>query len=86
MPTLEQEEIASLRGRISRLEARLEYIYKHLGIPFVEDSRSTDNPQVIAALRGNNLIEAIKIYRIATNSSLAEAKTAVEEMRERLGL
>lgn len=86
MPTLEQAEISSLRGRVSQLEARLEFLYRHLGISFVEDGRSTDNPQVVAALRANNVIEAIKYYRTATNSSLAEAKAAVDEIRARLGL
>ena len=30
MPTLEQEEIALLKGRVNRLEARLEILYQHL--------------------------------------------------------
>lgn len=75
-----------LKGRVSRLEARLEFAYKHLGLTFVEDSRATDDPSVIEALRANNLLEAIKRYRMATNASLEQAKAAVEEIRERLGI
>lgn len=86
MPTLEQQEISLLRGRVSRLEARLEFIYKHLGVTFVEDTRMTDDPKVIAALKANNLLEAIKFYRMATNASLEQAKFAVEEIRARLGI
>ena len=86
MPTLEQQEISLLKGRISRLEARLEFIYKHLGVTFVEDTRLTDDPKVIAALKANNLPDALKFYRMATNASLEEAKSAVEEMRARLGI
>ena len=86
MSSLEQQEILTLRGRVSRLEARLEFIYKHLGVTFVEDTRLTDDPKVIAALKADNVFEAIKQYRTATNASLEEAKTAVEEMRARLGL
>jgi ribosomal protein L7/L12 len=86
MPTLEQQEISLLKGRVSRLEARLEFIYKHLGVTFVEDTCLTDDPKVIAALKANNLLEAIKSYRAATNASLDEAKSAVEEMRARLGI
>lgn len=86
MPTLEQQEIALLNGRVGRLEARLAFIYQHLGITFVEDPRLTDDPQVIAALKANNLLLAIKFYRLATNASLVEAKAAVEEMRARLGI
>ena len=86
MPTLEQEEIALLKGRVSKLEARLEFLYRHLGVTFVEDVHAGDNPQVIAALKSNNMLEAIKLYRMATNSSLEQAKFAIEEMRARLGI
>jgi ribosomal protein L7/L12 len=86
MPTLEQQEIITLKGRVSRLEARLEFIYKHLGVTFVEDTRLTDDPKVIAALKANNMLDAIKFYRIATNASLEEAKSAVDEIRARLGI
>jgi|GEM_PF-1025673 len=91
MATLEQEEIGLLKGRISRLEAKLEFLYKHFGVTFVEDTRPTDDPKVIAALKANNLMEAIKLYRMAASSStvsvsLEDAKIAVEEMRSRLGI
>lgn len=86
MPTLEQEEIALLKGRISRLEARLEFLYKHLNVTFVEDTSLGDDPKVIAALKANNMLEAIKYYRAATNTSLEAAKAGIEEMRARLGI
>ncbi len=86
MSTLEQQEISLLRQRINRLEAQVDQLYRHLGLTFVEDSRETDDPKIIAALRANNMIEAIKLYRERTNVSLAEAKSAVEAMRSRLGI
>ena len=86
MASLEQQEIASLRQRVIRLEAQLDYVYRHLGITFVEPTHAGDDPQVIAALRSNNVIEAIKHYRERTGVGLAEAKSAVEEMRARLGI
>ena len=86
MATLEQEEIGQLKGRISRLEARLEFLYKHLDVTFVEDTRLGDDPKVIAALKANNMLEAIKYYRAATNTSLEAAKAGIEEMRTRLGI
>jgi hypothetical protein len=91
MPTLDQQEIATIKSRVSRLEARLEYLYQHFGVTFVEDTRLTDDPKVVAALRANNILDAIKFYRASTNVgsvnvSLEEAKAAVEEMRSRLGI
>ena len=91
MATLEQEEIGLLKGRISRLEAKLEFLYKHLGVTFVEDTRLTDDPKVIAALKANNMMEAIKLYRMSASTStvsvsLEDAKAAIAEMRSRLGI
>ena len=86
MPTLEQQEITILKSRVSRLEARLEFLYRHLGVTFIEDVHAGDSPQVIAALKANNMLEAIKLYRTATNASFEQAKSAIEEMRGRLGI
>jgi ribosomal protein L7/L12 len=52
----------------------------------VDNPYQTDHPDVVAALRTKNMIVAIKIYRDLTNSSLAEAKAAVEEIKARLRL
>jgi hypothetical protein len=86
MPNQEQQEIAQMKGRLSRLEARLEFLYRHLDVTFVEDARINDDPRVIAALKANNITEAIKLYRQATNANLEEARMGVEEMRSRLGI
>jgi len=86
MPSQEQQDIMLLKGLISRLEARLEFVFEHLGVSFVEDTRTTDDPAVVAALKANNLPEALKAYRAATNASLKEARSGVEEMRMRLGI
>jgi hypothetical protein len=86
MPTLEQEEIGLLKGRVNRLEARLEFLYRHLDVTFIEDVHAGDDPQVIAALKANDMLAAIKLYRMATNASLEQAKLGIQEMRTRLGI
>ena len=86
MPSLEQQEIMQLKGRISRLEARLEFLYRHLNVTFIEDTRPGDDPKIIAALKANNIVEALKLYRAATNASAEAAKAGLEEMRLRLGI
>ena len=75
-----------MKGRISRLEARLELLHRHLDVTFVEDTRLSDDPKVIAALKSNNITEAIRICRPAMNASLEEARMGVEELRTRLGI
>lgn len=86
MSTVEQQEIEILRSRVSRLEAEVDFLYKHFGLTFSENASPSDDPRVIDALRKGNMIEAIKYYREITNSGLAEAKNAVEEIRRRRGI
>jgi ribosomal protein L7/L12 len=80
-----ESEILLLRSRITQLEERVDFLYKHLGIVNTEDQRMTDK-RVIDILRKGNKIEAIKIYREIYNVGLAEAKQAVDDMETRLGL
>ena len=86
MSTFEQQENEILRSRVSRLEAEIDFLYKHFGLTFSENTNPSDDPRVIEALKKNNLIEAIKVYRELTNLGLAESKTAVEEIRRRRGI
>ena len=87
MSSFEEQEIALLRQRIVRLEAQVEYLYKHLGIHMMAEGEiPSDDPRVIEALKKNNLLEAIKIYREITGLGLAEAKSAVEEIKKRRGI
>jgi ribosomal protein L7/L12 len=86
MSTVEQQEISLLRSRISRLEAQMDFLYRHLGVTFVEQNNPDEDPRIIDALRKNNILEAIKVYREINDIGLAEAKAAVEAIRARRGL
>jgi ribosomal protein L7/L12 len=86
MATLEQQDIAALKGRITRLEARLAFLFEHLGLTFEADELAGDDPKVIEALQSNNMLEAIKAYRAAHGVGLEEAKKGIDEMRGRLGI
>jgi hypothetical protein len=86
MSTVEQQEINLLRSRISRLEAQMDFLYRHLGVTFVEQDSPDDDPRILDALRRNNVIEAIKYYREINDIGLAEAKAAVEAIRAQHGL
>jgi ribosomal protein L7/L12 len=86
MSTVEQQEINLLRSRIVHLEAQVEFLYRHLGVKFMEQNSPDDDPRILDALRRNNMIEAIKIYRQINDTGLAEAKAAVEAIRARRGI
>ena len=86
MSTYEQQEIALLRQQISRMQAQIDQLYRHLNLTFSEDAFETDDPQVIEALKRNYMIEAIKYYREKTGLGLADAKSAVEKIKARRGI
>jgi ribosomal protein L7/L12 len=85
MSSFEEQENALLRQRIVRLEAQMEFLFTHLGVSMNEDGSQAVDPRIIEALKKNNLIEAIKIYREKTGMGLAEAKSAVEAINNRRG-
>lgn len=86
MSTYEQQEIALLHQQISRMQAQIDQLYSHLNLTFVENASETDDPQVVEALKRNNMIEAIKYYREKTGLGLADAKSAVEAIKKRRGI
>ena len=87
MSSFEEQENALLRLRIVRLEAQVEYLYKHLNITFIEDGRvPAEDAEILKALNAHNVIEAIKLYRAKTGVGLAEAKSAVEAIMARRGM
>jgi ribosomal protein L7/L12 len=86
MSTVEQQEMNLLRSRIVHLEAQVDFLYRHLGVGYVEQNSPDDDPRILNALRKNNMIEAIKVYREINDIGLAEAKSAVEAIRARHGI
>ncbi|MEV8512703.1 hypothetical protein [Dactylosporangium sp. NPDC051484] len=71
-------------SRLLRLERQVAYLYRHFGLdPQLADAfpgAASMPPEFTEALRQQNLIAAIKIYRQVTGAGLAEAKTAVERI------
>ena len=76
-------DLISLRARVVELESRLDFLYRKLGFEYVDNPGMVDS-QIIALLRKGNKIEAIKAYRELTNTSLAEAKAAVEDIESHM--
>jgi ribosomal protein L7/L12 len=82
---MSDEEIARLRVRVAELEARIDFLYKKLGIEYIDNPRMA-NAKVEELVKNGNKIEAIKIYRELYNAGLAEAKNAIDDLETRLGL
>lgn len=80
MPS-DAEEIAQLKVEVARLTQIVDLLAKKAGIGQGALLGANDTPpDVIDALRAGNKILAIKLWRQRTNSSLAEAKNAVENL------
>ena len=78
-----ETDIIALKARITELEDRLKFLYRHLNIEFLENnSNPVSSPQIQAALREGNKIAAIKIYREMTGVGLAEAKQAIDKAEQ----
>ena len=80
-----EQELISLRARVAELEDRLDFLFKRLEIEYSDNPTTTD-ARIIEFLKKGQKIEAIKVYRELTNTSLAEAKQAVERIEASLGL
>ena len=83
---MNEEEI---RIRLSRLENRVSFLFQELGLEEKyqaeqsQDASQLGMAEIVALLRMNRKIEAIKLYRQMTGTGLKEAKDAVDSM-ERL--
>jgi len=80
------EDIRLLTIEIARQGQILDAIARQLGIGQGALLAATNGPpaDVVDALHAGNKILAIKLWREHTNSSLAEAKNAVEELERGL--
>ena len=79
-------EIDGIAIRLSRLENRVAFLFQELGleekyqVEMAQVRMQSGMADIVALLRMNKKIEAIKIYRQRTGAGLAEAKNAVENM------
>lgn len=74
-----EQDLINLRARVAELEVKLDFVYRKLGIEFVDNPGMADS-RIISLLKKGNKLEAIKAYRELTNADLAEAKKEVERI------
>lgn len=70
--------------RLARLERQVAFLYRHFGLdPALADVFGAADglpPEFVDALRRQDPLTAIKLYRQATGASLADAKETVERI------
>jgi ribosomal protein L7/L12 len=80
-----ETDFIALKARVAELEDRIQFLYQHLNVAFVENPLAA-NARVVALVKEGKLIEAIKMYREIYNVGLAEAKKAVDGIQASLGM
>jgi ribosomal protein L7/L12 len=81
-----EQQFSDLRKRVAHLEGQVAFLYEHLGMTFVPEPQLEDDPKIIEALKGGNLLLAMKVYRENTGATMDDAKKAVEQIQGRLGI
>ena len=81
-----EEDYARLRDRVTHLEGEVAFLYRHLGVTFVPEARPDDDPAIIEQLKAGKMLQAITVYRGIHKVGVDEARSAVEEIKGRLGL
>jgi ribosomal protein L7/L12 len=69
---------------VTRVEAKLDLFLKQADIKF--DPYAYVSNDIVEALRANQKLKAIKLYREATGVGLKEAKEFIEEVQRRAGM
>ncbi len=89
MPT-DSERIDELERQVRRLDEIVAILQRRAGLGQLETAGmlAADGayPDVIAAIDGGKLVEAIKLYRDHANVGLREAKNAVEALARTRGV
>jgi ribosomal protein L7/L12 len=73
-------QYAKLLERVALLERQVEFLLVQARVPYVDRPAQIAYPDVAELKRKGNLIEAIKLYRSYTDTSLQAAKEYVENM------
>lgn len=75
-----KEEIAEIKTRLDRLEARLGFLYRHLGISAQAAPGWRASPALLELVKKGDRIAAIKAFREETGASLKDAKNFIETL------
>ena len=79
----QQSAKATYDGRIKRLERKIDFLFKELGVTYQPPEREQVSPEVIDLVHQGRKIEAIKLHRERTGVGLKEAKDVVDELERK---
>lgn len=74
-------EFAELTARVATLERAVAFLLAQVNPDYRDTPPTYEYPEVVELKRKGNIIEAIKAYRLRTNTGLAEAKHYVDNLK-----
>jgi hypothetical protein len=80
------ENIHDLRGDIERLERKLDFLFRHLHIDYVESDLPSYMLEATQLIRFGRQDDAIKLIREYTAVGMLEARAQVEQIARNIGL
>ncbi len=85
---IDEKGYEKLRDRVYQLQAQVDFLYQHLGITYTPDpmEAQTVDPRLLEALKKDNLLQAMAVYRQLYNCDAPTAKDAVLTLKGKLGL
>jgi hypothetical protein len=79
----DNDEINGLKDRVERLESRMDFLFRSLGINDSGAPAWKPSPRVFDLLRRGKKVEAIKALREESGASLKDAKNFIEGLKEK---
>lgn len=73
-------EMKQVLERLEKLEIRLDFLYRSLGVSTREAPIPEASPELIELVRNGRKVEAIRAFREQTGASLKDAKNFIESM------
>lgn len=75
-----KQEIAEIKNRLEKLESRLSFLYRSLGITTQDVPNWQASPALLELVKKGDKIAAIKAFREETGASLKDAKNFIESL------
>ena len=76
------DDVADLRERLEKLESRVSYLFRSLGIESGPHPPWQASPKVLDLVTQGKKVEAIKAFREESGASLKDAKIFVESLHD----
>jgi hypothetical protein len=80
------ESIADLKGDIERLERKMDFLFRHLHLDYIESDLPSYMLEATQLIRFGHRDEAVKLIREYTAVGIVEARQQAEQIARNIGV